>query len=53
MRKEKKDNKPSELKERKPKPHESLSEFLLNSPLRGANLKLKRNKDLPRKIDLE
>ena len=31
---------------------ESLVDFLLKSPLRGANLDLRRSKDLPREVDL-
>ena len=38
-------------KRSKPK-YNSLAEMLLNSPLRGSGLVIKRAKDLPRKIDL-
>jgi hypothetical protein len=34
-------------------PHGSLHEFLMNSPLRGANLDLERAGDYPRAFDLE
>jgi Arc/MetJ-type ribon-helix-helix transcriptional regulator len=34
-------------------PHGSLHEFLMNSPLRGANLDLERVRDYPRAFDLE
>jgi hypothetical protein len=34
-------------------PHESLHEFFMNSPLRGANLDLERARDYPRAFDLE
>jgi prevent-host-death family protein len=32
------------------KPKESLADFLQKSPLKGVNLDLKRNKDLPREV---
>jgi Arc/MetJ-type ribon-helix-helix transcriptional regulator len=35
------------------KPHGSLHEFFMNSPLRGANLDLDRVRDYPRAFDLE
>jgi hypothetical protein len=35
------------------KPHGSLHDFFLNSPLRGANLDLERVADYPRAFDLE
>lgn len=35
------------------RPHGSLHEFLMNSPLRGANLDLDRARDYPRAFDLE
>jgi prevent-host-death family protein len=31
---------------------ESLAEFFANSPLRGVDLDLERDKDLPREVDL-
>jgi Arc/MetJ-type ribon-helix-helix transcriptional regulator len=34
-------------------PQGSLHEFLMNSPLRGANLDLERVRDRPRAVDLE
>ena len=34
-------------------PRESLHEFFMNSPLRGANLDLERVRDYPRALDLE
>ncbi len=41
------------LGEPKPSPYKNLHEFLMNSPLRRANLDLERAKDYPRTIDLE
>jgi prevent-host-death family protein len=38
--------------ERKTKRNSSLAEFFAASPLRGSQLKIKRLKDRPRKIDL-
>jgi prevent-host-death family protein len=38
--------------ERKTKPAGTLADFFMNSPLRGAGLRIKRAKDKPRKIDL-
>lgn len=39
----------------KPKtsPYKTLHEFLMHSPLRGANLNLERARDYPRTIELE
>ena len=34
-------------------PHDSLTEFLLNSPLAGSELNLERVRDLPRSVDFE
>ena len=34
------------------KPKESLVDFFRNSPLRGLNLDISRNADLPRKVEL-
>jgi hypothetical protein len=34
------------------KPKQNLAQFLLESPLRGSGLKLERQKDFPRPIDL-
>ena len=34
------------------KPKKNLAEFLLESPLRGSGLKLERQKDYPRPLDL-
>jgi len=34
------------------KPKKNLAQFLLESPLPGSGLKLKRQKDYPRQIDL-
>ena len=34
------------------KPKKNLAEFLLESPLRGSGLKLERQKDYPRPVDL-
>ena len=42
-----------ELSEPQPSPYKNLHEFLMNSPLRGANLNLERAKDYPRAIELE
>lgn len=33
-------------------PHQTLHEFFMNSPLRGANLNLERMADYPREINL-
>lgn len=38
--------------ERKNKRVGSLAEFFANSPLRGSGLRLRRRKELPRKIEL-
>ncbi len=35
------------------RPRESLSQFLLNSPLAGSELKLERSQDTPRSIEIE
>ena len=35
------------------KRYNNLSDFLLNSPLAGANLNLERSKDYPRSVDIE
>lgn len=37
--------------EQPPKQFDNLSDFLLNSPLAGANLDLERPKDYPRSVD--
>lgn len=42
----------SEDYERLTKPKSGLIEFFQNSPCREVNLKIKRNKDLPRDIEL-
>lgn len=34
------------------KPKTSLLEFFMSSPLRGSNLKIRRSRERPRKIDL-
>jgi hypothetical protein len=34
------------------KPKKNLAQFLLESPLRGSGLKLERQKDYPRSLDL-
>ncbi len=39
--------------ERLTRPKESLSEFLLNSPLAGSELVLDRIKDYPRNVEIE
>lgn len=41
------------LPEPNPVPYKNLHEFLMHSPLRGANLSLERAKDYPRTIELE
>ena len=38
--------------ERKTKRVGSLAEFFAASPLRGSGIKLRRNRELPRKVDL-
>lgn len=38
--------------ERKSRPAGTLVDFFMNSPLRGSDLKIRRSKDLPRKVDL-
>ena len=43
----------AQLSDPKPSPYKTLHEFLMNSPLRGANLNLDRAKDYPRTIELE
>lgn len=44
---------PYEEYDRITRPKESLSEFLLHSPLAGADLKVERDRSLPRAVDLE
>jgi len=39
--------------ERLSKPGQRLSEFLLDSPLTGSELSIKRSESLPRKIEIE
>ncbi len=34
-------------------PHQTLHEFFMNSPLRGANLNLERIEDYPRVVEIE
>ena len=36
-----------------PAPHQTLHEFFMNSPLRGANLNLERLQDYPRAVELK
>ena len=36
-----------------PPPPQTLHEFLMNSPLRGANLHLERMEDYPRVVEIE
>jgi len=36
-----------------PPPHQTLHEFFMNSPLRGANLNLERLEDYPRVVEIE
>ncbi len=35
------------------RPRESLSQFLLNSPLAGSELNLERSQDTPRSVEIE
>jgi hypothetical protein len=36
-----------------PPPNQTLHEFFMNSPLRGANLSLERLEDYPRAVEIE
>ena len=42
----------AQLRATKSSPYKTLHEFLMHSPLRGANLNLDRAKDYPRTIEL-